>query len=68
MRGTGVNKDLKVLFRRCETLGCVITHRKNNHYTIHLPWGPKIFVGGTLSDKRAMRNIIGELRRNGLRV
>jgi hypothetical protein len=63
-----MNKDLKVLFRRCETLGCTVVHRRNNHFTIILPWGPRVFIAGTPSDKRAIRNIVGELRRNGLAV
>jgi hypothetical protein len=63
-----MNKDLKVLFRRCETLGCTVRRRRNNHYTITLPWGRKVFVGGTPSDHRAIRNMIRDLRKMGLAV
>lgn len=63
-----MHKDVKVLFRRCQTLGCEIVKRKNNHYTIILPWGKKVFVSGTPSDHLAIRNMVRDLRRMGLKV
>ena len=63
-----MNKDMKVLVNRCKMLGCEVIKRRNNHYTVILPWGPRIFLAGTPSDKRAMKNMIAELRRHGLRI
>lgn len=63
-----MTKDLKVLFRRCEVLGCEVRKRRNNHYVVITPWGAKIFVGGTLSDHRAMKNIISDMRKMGLKI
>lgn len=61
-------RDMKVLLRKCERLGCQVIHRRNNHFTIILPWGPRIFVAGTPSDRRAIYNILAELRRRGLDI
>ena len=59
-------KPHKIFLKKLKNLGCTITVRKNTHLKIQLPNGNVVFCSNTPSDPRAQKNIIRDLRREGL--
>lgn len=57
------NKDMKRLVKRVEAAGGSYRLRKSGHACIVVPDGRKYFCSATPSDRRAIQNILSDLKR-----
>ena len=55
--------QLKEVLSRAERDGWVIQLRRGGHYKLTHPCGAMVFTGSTPSDRRATKNLEGNIRR-----
>lgn len=62
--------DFKKLRKACRKQGWLVERTKNNHYKFTPPDPKKriVYTGSTPSDKRHLKNLLGDLRRQGFDV
>lgn len=57
--------DRRAVFKELRNQGWSLEKTKNNHWKITNPAGRSCFTGSTPGDKRAVRNLMADLRRLG---
>jgi hypothetical protein len=63
-----IPRDLRQLARRAEAAGWIITLTGSNHLAWKPPSGQTVFCPSTPSDHRSVQNVIGKLKRAGLKT
>lgn len=63
-----IPRDLQLAARLARAAGWTITQTGGGHLAWRPPNGRAVFCSSTPSDRRAMANTIGKLRRAGLEV
>jgi hypothetical protein len=64
-----MNKEIAQLVRLVQsTPGWTVEQRRSCHYMVKPPSGEPIFMAGTPSDKRAIKNARAHLKRAGLAI
>lgn len=63
-----MSKDLKRLIRLAEMHGWSVTLRRGGHLKWQNPDGRMVFSASTCSDYRGQKNLLRDLRHNGLPV
>jgi len=56
------------VLERCEDLGCTVCKTKKGHFKVLIPDGGIVITASTPTDHRAIKNILAQLRRGGLKI
>lgn len=62
-----IPRDLRPAAAVARAAGWTITTTRNSHLAWRPPSGPTVYSSSTPSDRRAVANTLGKLRRAGLR-
>lgn len=62
-----IPRDLRPAARKAREAGWTITRARNNHLAWKPPNGRTVYCPSTPSDPRSVANVLGKLRRAGLR-
>jgi predicted RNA binding protein YcfA (HicA-like mRNA interferase family) len=62
-----IPKDLRPTARRARQAGWTVTNTRGGHLAWKPPAGRTVYSPSTPSDSRSIANVIGKLRRAGLR-
>ena len=62
------SKELKRVIALAIRQGYSVELRNNGHYKFTAPTGKFIFTSGTPSDRRAIKNILADLKKLGLEL
>lgn len=60
-----MSKDIKRIFKAAKREGATIREGKKHHQVL-CPAGGLVTVSRTASDRRALQNVVADLRRHGL--
>lgn len=62
-----IPRDLRSAARRARAAGWTVTETRGGHLAWKPPAGRTVFSPSTPSDRRSVANVLGKLRRAGLR-